>query len=229
MPILGWSFDFIANWPHLAIALTVIMLVGAVFYARAIMLRYASGCWREIPDHERLLDAATLGLLVLQITYFQFFDRYLLPLLPFVLIVVARRAGNLLDRLARHTLALALAAMVGMAVFVRGVLSNNEAVWAGGDSLLARGVPAEQISTTWAWACYHGAFDDFIDAYGGHPPGDDPRYRFMADWLPRMGKSALYAVEWTEQKGDHLRLISTIPYRDVLLRERAIYVYQRIP
>jgi hypothetical protein len=234
IPIIGWSLDSIAARPHLAVALTLIVLVGAIFYARAIVLRYAGGSWREIPDHERLLDAATLVLLALQITYFQFFDRYLLPILPFVLIVVARRAGDVMDRFARPTVAVLLAASVAILLYVRNMLSFNQAVWAGGESLVARGVPAQQISATWEWACYHGAFNDFVRAYDGHPPGRDPRDRFLAAGV-KILRTAPYSVQSKEdfqaeqRAGGHLELISTVPYRDVMLRERAVYVYKRLP
>jgi len=97
-----------------------------------------------------------LGQLLLRITFFQLFDAYLLPLLPFALIVVSRRTGDWLDRLAWPTGAQALALMVVGALSVRGMQSSAQAIWAGSDRLLAQGVPAEQISSSWEWASYNG-------------------------------------------------------------------------
>jgi 4-amino-4-deoxy-L-arabinose transferase-like glycosyltransferase len=229
MPIIGWSFDLMAKYPYLAVALTVVVFAGAVFYARAVILRYASGSWREISGHEALLDAVTLCSLVLQITYFQFFDRYLLPMLPFVLIVVARRAGDCLDRFARHTVALLAAATAAVLLYVRNQLVFNEAVWASSNSLVAQGVPAQQISSSWEWAFYHGAFDDYLRAYDGHPPGTDPREHFYRAWAKRMRTTAPYFMELNELKGSHFQLISTVSYRDLLLRETTVHVYKRLP
>jgi len=246
MPILDWNFPTIASWPHFAIALTLIMLVGAFVYARAIILRYAGGSWREIPDHELLLDTVTLGLLVLQITYFAFGDEYLLPFMPFALIVVARRVGGWLDRFAGLTVALASAVMVVGTMWVRGAQYAGQAIWAAGDNLLAQGVPAQQIGSTWYWASYNGAFDNFLRVYGGHPPGEasdrpcrgeetaDPltcaradwRGYYIIDWIAKVDKSALYHVQWEEQTAGQLQLIATVPYRDMLLREQKIYVYK---
>lgn len=256
MPILGWNFDVIKSRRHFAIALTLIMLVGAFVYARAVILRCLGGSWRDIPDHERLLDAVTLGLLLLQITYFQFGDEYLLPLLPFTLIVVAQRAGGWLDRLEGPTIALASAVMVVSVLWVRGIQEADEAVWAGADNLLAKGVPAQQISSDWVWASYNGAFDNFLRSYGGHPPGednkhpcrgvesadsdtcarDDPRKHYGYGWLADIDTSALYYVRPTpppylvsgiKQSGSQLQLVATIPYRDMLLCEKKVYVYKR--
>jgi len=229
MPIIGWCFDLIEKYPSIAVAVTVVVFTGAVFYARAIILRYAGGAWREIPGHEALLDTVTLCLVLLQITYFQFFDRYLLPLLPFVLIVVARRAGDWLDRFARHTVALLLAATVVVTLYVRNHLVYYEAVWASSTNLVAHGVPAQQISSSWEWAFYHGAFDDYLRAYDGHPPGSDPREHFYRTWYKRMTTTAPYFMELNELKGSHVQLISTVSYRDLLLRERTVHVYKRLP
>jgi 4-amino-4-deoxy-L-arabinose transferase-like glycosyltransferase len=229
MPIIGWCFDLIAKYSFVAVGITVAVFVGAAFYGRAIILRYASGSWREIRSHEALLDSVTLFLVILQITYFQFFDRYLLPLLPFVLIVVARRAGDCLDRFARHTLALVLAAMVVVSLYVRAHLAYYEDVWASSNNLVAQGVPAQQISSSWEWAFYHGAFDDYLRAYDGHPPGVDPREHFYRAWFKRMTTTAPYFMDPNELKGSHVQLISTMSYRDLLLRERTVHVYKRLP
>ena len=229
MPIIGWCFDLIAKYSYLAVAVTVVVFVGAVFYARAIILRYAGGSWREISGHEALLDTVTLCLLVLQITYFQFFDRYLLPMLPFVLIVVARRAGDCLDRFARHTVALVLAATVTVLLYVRSHLAYSEAIWASSNNLVAHGVPAQQISSSWEWAFYHGAFNDYLRAYDGHPPLADPREHFYRTWGKRLTTTAPYFMELNELKGGRFQLISTVSYRDLLLRERTLHVYKRLP
>jgi hypothetical protein len=229
MPIIGWCFDLIAKYRYIALAVTVVVFAGAVFYARAIILRYAGGSWRKIPSHEVLLDTVTLCLLVLQITYFQFFDRYLLPILPFVLIVVARRAGDCLDRFARQTVALLLAATVVVALYVRNHLVYYEAIWTSSSSLVAQGVPAQQISSSWEWAFYHGAFDDYLRAYDGHPPGSDPREHFYRAWFKRMTTTAPYFMELNELEGSRFQLISTVSYRDLMLRETTLHVYKRLP
>ncbi len=227
MPLLGWSLDFLQARPYLAISLTLVMLVGAFLYARAIVLRYAGGWWRRIPDHQRLLDAVILSLLVLQLTYFQFYGRYLLPLLPFVLIVVASRAGHWLDRYAVPTVTVILALMLAEVLVVRGMYSKDEAIWAGSENLVSQGVSPEQVSSSWAWASYHGAFDNYLRAYGGHPPGENPRRPYLDDWVVNTD-TALYRVTPRAQADAELRLVATIPYRDFLLRERMVYVYKRL-
>lgn len=227
MPIVDWNLNDIADWPDgFSIALTLIMQIGALVYARAVVLRYAGGALKQIPDHERLLDAVTLGLLALQITYFQFGDEYLLHLMPFMLIVAGRHLAPWLDRQAWPTLARALALAVVGVLWVRGDQANAEAVWKGGDSLLAQGVPAQAVHSTWDWQSYNGAFDDYIQAYHGNPPGE--REGYFNDWLANVNKSATYEVKSKKLAGDGYRLVMTIPYRDMLLHEQAVYVYERL-
>lgn len=227
MPIIDWNLNDITDWPDgFSIALSLIMLAGAFLYARLILLRYGGGWLRQTPDHERLLDVVTLGLLASQITYFQFGDEYLLHFLPFMLIVVGRGVGGWLDRLAWPTVGRAVALAVVGVLWVRGMQSNAEAVWAAGDGLLAQGVPARQIHSTWDWASYNGAFDDYLRAHQGHPPND--REGYFNDWLPQQAKSALYDVKSKQVSGSGYQLLRTIPYRDMLLNEQAVYVYQRV-
>jgi hypothetical protein len=90
-------------------------------------------------------------------------------------------------------------------------------------------VPAQQISSSREWALYHGAFDEYLRAYDGHPPGIDPREHFYRGWFERLTTTAPYFMELNELKGNQFQLISTVSYRDLLLRERTLHVYKRVP
>jgi len=72
-----------------------------------------------------------------------------------------------------------------------------------------------------------GAFENYVRAYGGHPPGNNPRDGYFADWLTKIDKSALYYVTSKEQRSGQLQLVATLPYRNMQLHEQMVYVYKR--
>ena len=235
MPLLDWNLAALSSWPRplRALLTTLLVLLGAWLCSR-LARRYRDPARRPTDSAETLLDALSFFLLVEQLIYVQFSDRYLLPFLPFVLVVVGRELW--LDRPVtkgelRSGIALALVMLTISTAWERDTLARGEALWSGGEWLRLKGVSAEQVhSESWEWEYYQGSFERWL-ARQTDPDKADFNDFFDRFW-PEAWRKARYLVavrELTPTSNPGQAVLRTIPYRDALLRRRFVEVIDRHP
>lgn len=160
LPLILWNLDVIDTWPAvLSSALTALCLIGGVLIVRAVMLRYAS----PRPLHQWVLDAATVFFFTLQLIFVQFGDEYLLPLLPYTLIVLGHAVlPDASVWLKRGLVGASLAVLLISAQWTREMITTSAAMWQASEELAAQGIPTQQVASMWEWEAYHGSFDRYL-------------------------------------------------------------------
>lgn len=235
IPYLAGSLDGFLSIPGFDLArgiLTPATLIGAILLARIVLLRYCGGhSWEHLPPSERVLDHVTLFLLLLQLIYVQFMDEYLMVFLPFALVVLGR---HLKEWLNRFRIATGMACFVVLAVSVawtRSTLERSEAYWSGSEFVLSAGIPPEQIYGSWESVSYY-RFPDYLDEVGDRAFNNIPDYDHVSDyftrWLPKQKKGAqIWVTESLPFPEETWQILKTIPYEDIFLRHRNVYVVRR--
>jgi len=208
--------------------LTLVTSLGAILFARIFILRYSdSQGWRRVSPSERLIDLVTLFLLILELVFCLFDDRYLFVFLPFTLIVVGRHLRSWLNRF-RITTAIACLAMlmlVASAMWTRGLVAVEEALWQGCEFVRSTGMQPKRIYGSGTWICYY-RFQDYVAEVG------DPTL-YVSDlfvrWLPeqRAQREFWITISPDALADEKWEVLDEIPYRDILLRERRVYVVRR--
>jgi Dolichyl-phosphate-mannose-protein mannosyltransferase len=232
MPYLPWHFGFLLEMGRLELGVrgvvTLLTSVGAVLFARLFMRRYALKKWpSEITPKERLLDFVTLFLLLMHLLYGGFGDTYILVLLPYTLVVVARELQPLLHRfrtvLALTSLVLALTA----ALWTRGWLEHDEAWWTAAESARATGVEPSEIFGWWVWVFYY-SFGDYLVDIGNRTP--DSRDDLWHRWLPERYNQAKFIVTErpTAPSGEEWEVVREIPYRTMLFQVKRVRLVKRL-
>lgn len=162
-PLLLRSFDLLGLF---GAGLLVWMAVGA--------LRPPA---RHLSPELVFLTATATTLLVLQLSYVQFNDTYVVPFLPFALLLATAGDARTITRSwpwATSAL-LCLAMLIFTTLLMRHEYAAQETRWKAAESLFQQGVPAIRIAGSLHWAEYHGAFDDWIRAGApGFNPGHAP-------------------------------------------------------
>lgn len=236
MPYLYWNFTALLAWSIPArVCISLLSSVGAVLFARIIIVRYVQPGYAPAPTvparHPRhwLLDAVTLFLLLPQLLLFQTGDEYLLPLLPFVLLVVGRHLSGWLQRLHKPFVVLCLILWLVSTLWTRGLLAYAEARWQAAEAVRQQGVAVEHIYGAWTWIVYH-SFPDYLEAFQ-HP--DIPLQAYgdymFTHWLPQRRAQAHYLVlpaDAPPTGAEWVRLWEQ-PYRDGLFRQRAVVVWRK--
>jgi hypothetical protein len=233
MPYLPWHFVFLLEMGRLELGargvVTLLTSVGAVLFVRLFIRRYALKEWpSEITLKERLLDFVTLFLLLMHLLYGGIGDTYVLVLLPYTLIAVARELRPLLHRfrtvVALSSLVLALTA----ALWTRGWLEHEEAWWTAAESARAAGVEPSEIFGSWVWIFYY-SFGDYLVDIGNRTP--DSRDDLWHRWLPELRNRAKFVVteRLTAPSGEEWEVVREIPYRTTLLQVTRVRLVKRLP
>jgi hypothetical protein len=232
MPIIKWNFFGLSHLPTPVIVLiTLGTMIGAFLIGRLLILRYLKlPGWRDLPDHERALDLTTGCILAVHLILFEIGDRYLLFLIPIVLIAAARGLADPLARWRSVTLAACAAVILISALWVRQTVSRAEAQWRAADALVVEGVPPEKIATMFEWNSYQGEFEKYM-AEVRKSQGGWLSSTYMLEWLGQQRKKADYLVfpEPMPPDDPEYEVVQVIPYRDMLLREQYVYVSRRKP
>jgi hypothetical protein len=150
------------------------------------------------------LVGTSAGLLTLHLAYVQLNDTYIVPFIPFALLLTADALRNVAPYKTQIVLSGALSTILILltALFMRGEYAGQQAAWRSADALTLTGVQPSDIQAPLHWAEYHGAFDDWVaeGAPGFDPlPKDKPRgYDALHDpfyaWLNERGRDAEYRV-----------------------------------
>lgn len=227
MPVMQWSFWYMASWPPALLAgLTVFSLAGGFCFARLIVLRAKE--WRRLPLHERLIDLTGLLVLAINIMFFVYGDRYLIPLVPCVLLAFGGALRPWLERFFIPASAFGLALLIIFANGERADLASQEAAARAGDALLAQGVPAEAIYNNWAWDSAHGAFDHFKAEIGSQDVSILGGY--FDQWLPSRWNTAQYVVSALAQEPDarQWKVVLRIPYSGLFGETETMAALKRV-
>jgi hypothetical protein len=232
IPLLGWEFSIITDWPPaLGGLLTLLVVFGAAALVRLLVLRWMPGSPEDaVTPAARFIDIVTLALFVGHLVFIQLNDRYLLPLLPYTLLVVGKplEAGLLRWRI---PLAGAVTAVLLLgAGIARAVIERDHAVWTGSNLLAERGIPPDQIATVWTWDAYHGGFDKFVAE--NRAQGRLIRYTFyQTHWYPEQIADATYFVVLLDSPPEdpQWQVVGTVPYQDILFGQHRVYLLEWAP
>jgi hypothetical protein len=225
LPILPWNFDVIAAWPPILSALlTLLCVIGGVLFGRLIVLRFLARARQDRPLHEWLLDTVTLFLLIAPLVFLQFGDEYLLPILPYSLIIVGRVILPHLNRIILGSIVgVALAILMVSILWERDYLAYNAAMWSASEALRREGVVPEEIASLWEWESYYGSVDRFIASTNG---SQSVSYYFQI-WLPEQQANARYQVTTESVDRNKWQKITCIPYWNMWLRQQQVCSYKR--
>jgi 4-amino-4-deoxy-L-arabinose transferase-like glycosyltransferase len=236
LPFLPWNLDLLEQWPAVMRAvLTASTVCGAALIGGCIWRRYADVSRRPSRPSDWLVDLTAGTYMASQLVFVQFGDEYLIPLLPYVLIVVGRDLW--LHQPAQKFAALRTVTVTMMlltALHHRALLGVGEARWAGGEIAERLGGRPDQISASWEWEAFHGSFDRFIVSATGD---SDSMFLlpalmdYFTRWLPQSNERALFlSVPLdNEPDGSLFAVHASVPYRDMFFRPKSVYVVSRLP
>jgi hypothetical protein len=148
-------------------------------------------------------------------------------LLPFTLFAVGRQWPVWPWPLLKLTLALCVLAVLVAASWTRAWLDQAQAHWQATESVYSRGVAAREIAGSPAWNGYRGAFDEWLESVRGQQATGLDHYN---DWRNERRRRATYSFVYSTAPPNEPRseVIGAIAYRDVILRQRYVYILQRV-
>jgi hypothetical protein len=175
---------------------------------------------------EQLVEYVLVFLLAEVVIYGTLGDRYIIVLLPIVLIMVGRYIGGWLDRFSMAVGIACVTMLIFSALWTRGTLEREEAGWKGAESLLVAGVQPSEVFGFRPWNFYHGAFHDYLTELGDE--NLESTKDFWYRWYPERRKRAKFLiVDSPVAKGEEWNVVARIPYRGMLLGEERVYVVKR--
>jgi len=159
---------------------------------------------RQFSPEMIFLAGTAAALLLLHLVYVQLNDTYIIPFIPFGVLLIGETVRGKAEREGKGPLALsaalALFIILMTGLWMRAEYASELEAWKAADSLAAAGVQPNNMIPPLQWAEYHGAFDDWIAAGvpGFNPTpqekpwasGDDPFY----SWLHRRDERAEYLI-----------------------------------
>lgn len=226
MPMIDSNFDSLwaAFGSRFRIVLTVLTTLGGALAASCFISRYRVE-WPQIPPHERLIDYVAVGATLEILAYSNFTERYLLPLLPYLLIVLGRKCAPQLREHGRLIATCCVMIVLVSAMYTRSDLARGEAFWKGGDIALHSATPPETVSSSGEWDGYR-----FIDAFLAQN-GSTIDFRnydaVVEDWFIKRRKTANYIVSAQPPANPSWTSIATVQYWPVPFVERRVYVLKR--
>jgi 4-amino-4-deoxy-L-arabinose transferase-like glycosyltransferase len=238
MPILPFTLETIARWPPAIGALFTVLatlngawLVVSLWSKTNIRAAFAQG--------DRTLLVAGVGLLVLLqwTTFYQHWDRYLLPLAPFALIGFGR-AMWLRAPTRTETFAVGVLAAVSLSIsaaWLRSDLARREAVWQVSEEAIASGADPRYVASSWEWGNFHGFFDRFL--FLRRDLGTEESLHAVQDelveaWESTFPAKADFVVDESLNPigiGSSWEIVATRWYRDPWLQFRAVRLLRRLP
>ena len=207
------------------IVLTALTMVGGGLAASCFVSRYRSE-WSKLSAQERFIDfvaaGATLGILA----YSNFTERYLLPLLPYMLIVLGRRCAPQLRNHGRLIGCCCVLIVLVSAVYTRSDLARGEAFWKGGEIAQHFATPQETVSSSDEWDGFH-YMDSFLAQNGSSL--DSRKYDDVVnDWFRERRKKASYIVADQPLNEPSWSIAATVTYWPIPFVERHVYVLKRM-
>jgi hypothetical protein len=227
MPLIDSNFDSLwaAFGSPVRIILTALTTVGGGFAASCFVSRYRAE-WSKLPPQERFIDfvaaGATLGILA----YSNFTERYLLPLLPYMLIVLGRKCAPQLRDHGRLIGTSCVLIVLVSAAYTRSDLARGEAFWKGGDIALRSATPQETVSSSDEWNGFRYT-DSFLAQNGSSL--DSRKYDDVVDdWFRKQRERASYIVAVQPLNDPSWTVTATVKYWPIPFVERHVYVLKRM-
>jgi hypothetical protein len=204
----------------------------AAFFAAAafwptILRQCSPAAARPLVSGFWLLEGYALCSLGLLVIYVKFLDRYPLPLLPVLLLLLGRASQVTLRQPwvfgVLTTCALAVITVHAMQAGAR--LRLQEATWHGSEIASAAGVPRNRIIGSNEWIIYY-SFDDFVEHYqSGQFQGDF--FNEYWPWLVRHNDMAQAFVAEPDSPTHGWQLLAEVPYRDAFFRPQIVRILVR--
>jgi hypothetical protein len=240
MPFLRHTYDVLlvlgepVRW-----GVTIFVVVGAALFARVLVERYASLIWNvpgPVPrpePRELLLDLTALFLLGCNLIFFQQWDAYQLPFLPFLAIVLARRFEGLFVSLRVPVVLGCFILLIGSAIWTREDLAKDDVQWILAERLREEGVPPQNIASSWEWFAYWN-FPDFVRQEGKRAQSSIPDFLGEDGWQGRNRQAAEYWIVHDPRppagSGETWTVIGEADYFSVFARRRErFYAVRRSP
>ena len=191
LPYVPTQFRILEQGPVFArVLLAGLTTLGAILLGWTFAGRYLSaGPWHESHRSERLIDLTTLCVVGGVLAFWVLEDEYLLPLLPYGLLIVGRQFRSALDRLKRPLAAACFAVLALSVMSARSHLAWTEAYWSAGEAIRTTGVEACEISSSFEWVGYH-CFEKFLAEHRNDPPD----MQIYLDWLATQRVRGKYLV-----------------------------------
>ncbi|MDE3050911.1 MAG: glycosyltransferase family 39 protein, partial [Nitrospirota bacterium] len=229
MPSIPWDFTFLFQLGDLSrVTVTLITALGAILYAFIIVARFRDDHIEAgIRKSERLVDYVFVFLLAEVALYSTLADRYIVVLLPCVLIMVGRYIGGWLDRFSMAVGIACVTMLIVSALWTRERLEREEAGWKGAESLLAARVQPSEVFGFDPWNFYRGATHDYLAEVG--EARIESFKDFWSRWYPERRKRARFLIvdSPVAPKGEEWKVVARIPYRGMFLGEERVYVIKR--
>jgi Dolichyl-phosphate-mannose-protein mannosyltransferase len=240
MPFLRHTYDVLlvlgepVRW-----AVTVFVVIGAALFARVLVERYANLIWAvpgAVPraePRELLLDLTSLFLLGGNLMFFQQWDSYQLPFLPFLAIVLAKRFETLFVSLRVPVVLCCFPLLIGSAIWTREDLAKDDVQWILAERLREAGVPPQSIASSWEWFAYW-SFPDFLRKSGQEAGSAIPNFLGESGWQGRNRRAAEYWIVQDPRppagSGETWTIVGEADYFSVYARRRErFYAVKRTP
>jgi 4-amino-4-deoxy-L-arabinose transferase-like glycosyltransferase len=227
MPLIGLRLGQVALLPvWLRIVYTAAVLLAATAILGEMRRRYRSGGFGKLPPHQQLLDLTALGSLAGILLFLQFNDEYLLPLIPFALLILGRELGEASSLSLVLTAGLTLALLVAVTLSTRAILTSNQAAWRLGDRAMARGASPAAVAVSWPWYSKHN-FDAFLREVRPAPPQNTNDYFSWIRARYRRETSFVLSSDRPPAGDPYWEVADSEPWRDVDLRVKTLYLLHR--
>jgi hypothetical protein len=221
-PYLAYNaYDSGAHRPYLFSAQVSAALTGLAALLGLTLTLLALGRLGTRPAPELLLVYLTTAVLAMaSLSFFSYYERYLLPLMPGAIVLLLDVSRRLRLSLRGGLLGFAVVAMVSV-MLMRDYFAWNEVKWDAGRALLNRGVAVETIDGGMEWDGWY-LYDRstaYIRTYGLEMT--------IAPWLDVLDPQYIFAFQPTPG----YRVLQTLPFHTPLRPggQDQIYLLKRDP
>jgi hypothetical protein len=198
IPNIDWHFEYLRALDiNIRFIISILTFIGSIIYSRTILTRYIiNPGWKKLADNEKLLSLVTLFLLLINIFYYQLGDKYLLALLPFILITIGNNMKFYLEKFNSTIIILCLVLMIVPIFYTKKYLEIAELYWRAGEILVSRNIDPNIIfNNKLPWDLFYNYQDYVMDVENNwHKNKFDPITHYRENQYPLRKKRAKYLV-----------------------------------
>jgi hypothetical protein len=174
---------------------------------------------------DKLIGLVTAGMLVGNIAFFVIGDRYAIVYIPLCLWLIGRTARRWPAWTRALVLALGFWSLSSSMRWTYQRLEPETSYWALGEIALARGAEPRDVSETWQWQCYHGAYDDWIATLRGRT---NVNLDEVWGFLGKRNAAARYVIA-DQEPGPSAAVVAVHAWRDADGKPRQAWLIDRRP